>query len=185
LCDGNQSPKFQSANIHILQKYMNILDIIILICLIPAIIQGLRKGFISQAISITSIVIGIWASVYFANSVTGWLSHYISASEQIMKLIAFIVIIVGVFLILGILGRLLESILNFAFLGWVNKLLGVIFSLLKAFLILGLLLTVFHSINTAFGLLKPEVINGSILYMPLKNLADTIFPYIREILTIK
>ena len=164
---------------------MNILDAIILICLIPALIQGVRKGFISQAISIISFVVGIWASARFANIVTEWVAQYITASEQILKIIAFALILVVVFVILGLVGRMLESILNFAFLGWVNKLAGVLFSLLKAVLILGLVIMAFNSLNTTFGLVKPELLTDSVLYDPLKNLADTIFPYIKNMLTVK
>ena len=97
---------------------MNIIDAIILICLIPALIQGLRKGFISQAISIISLIVGIWASAQFAGSVTAWIAQYITASEQVLKIVAFSLILIAVFLALGLIGRLLESILNFAFLGW-------------------------------------------------------------------
>jgi len=164
---------------------MNILDVIILICLIPAIIQGLRKGFISQAISIVSFVLGIWASARFANIATEWISRYITASEQVLKIVAFALILVAVFIVLGLVGRLLESILNFAFLGWINKLAGVIFSLLKTALLLGIVIIAFNSLNTTFGLVKPEVLDDSVLYGPLKNLADAIFPYIKNMLSLK
>lgn len=164
---------------------MNILDVIILICLIPALVQGLRKGFISQAISIVSVVVGIWSSARFANIVTAWVSQYITASEQILKVVAFALILVVVFIALGLLGRLLEKILDFAFLGWVNKLLGVVFSLLKTFLILGLVIVAFNSLNSTFGLVKPEIIADSVLYEPLKSVADTIFPYIKNMLSLK
>lgn len=164
---------------------MNILDAIILICLIPAVIQGIRKGFISQAISIVSVIAGIWASARFANIVATWVSRYISSSEQILKIVAFALILVAVFILLGLLGKVLESILNFALLGWVNKLLGVIFSLMKAFLILGLVILAFNSLNNSFGLVKPEVIADSVLYDPVKNLADTVFPYIKNMLLLK
>ena len=177
-------PKIQPANIIILRRFMNILDAIILIALIPAIIQGLRKGFISQAISIISIVAGIWASARFANIVTEWISQYITASEQILKIIAFALILVIVFIVLGLLGRLLESILKIVMLGWINKLLGLLFSLLKAVLIIGLIILAFSSLNSSIGLVKPEVIEGSALYEPVKDIAEAIFPYIKNMLTL-
>ena len=164
---------------------MNILDAIILICLIPAIFQGLRKGFISQAISIISLVAGIWASARFADIVTLWASKYITASEQVLKLVAFAIILIVVFIILGLIGRVLESILNFVMLGWVNKLAGVVFSLLKALLILGLIIIAFSSLNNTLELVKPEVIADSTLYQPLKDTADAVFPYIKNLLTLK
>ena len=87
---------------------MNILDIIILICLVPSLIQGLRKGFISQAISIISLVAGIWASAKFADLVGGWLAQYITASEQVLKLVSFALVMVVVFILLGLIGKLLD-----------------------------------------------------------------------------
>ena len=164
---------------------MNILDAIILICLIPALIQGLRKGLISQLISIVSLITGIWASARFANITVSWISKYINAPEQILKIVAFALILALVFFVLGMLGRLLESILNFAFLGWVNKLLGVVFSLTKAFLLLGLVIMAFSSLNASFSLVKPEIIDDSVLYTPLNNLANSIFPYIKNMLALK
>lgn len=40
---------------------MNILDIILLLCLIPALFSGLKKGFIAQVIAIIALVLGSFA----------------------------------------------------------------------------------------------------------------------------
>ena len=163
---------------------MNILDIIILICLIPAVIQGLRKGFISQVISIISLIAGIWASVRFADLASQWLAQYITASEQILKITSFILIMVLVFIVLGLVGRLLEATINLVMLGWVNRLLGMCFSLMKTLLILGLLVLAFNSLNETFGFMKPEQLAESTLYPIIKNLADSVFPYLKSFLTL-
>ena len=92
-------------------------------------------------------------------------------------------ILVIVFIALGLLGKLLESILRIVTLGWINKLLGLLFALLKALLIIGLLILAFNSLNTTFGIVKPEIINESVLYGPFKEAAETIFPYIKSMLT--
>ena len=164
---------------------MNIIDAIILICLIPAIFQGFRKGFISQAISIVSIIAGIWASARFADIVTEWVAQYITASEQILKIVAFAIILTAVFFLLGLLGRLLESVLNFVLLGWVNKLLGVAFSLIKAFLILGLIALSINSLCTSFEITPSEAFQTSTLYPVISDMADNVFPFIKNMLTIK
>ena len=163
---------------------MNILDIILLICFVPAIIQGLRKGFIAQAISIISIIVGIWASARFANIVTAWIGQYITASEQVLKLVAFALILIAVFLVLAALGKMLEGVFRLVMLGWLNKLLGVLFALLKTALIVGLLIIAFTSVNDTFKFVQESVLNESVLYPPLKKLAFEVFPYLKEILTI-
>lgn len=164
---------------------MNILDIILLICFIPAIVQGIRKGFIAQAISIISIIAGIWASARFANIVTGWISQYITASEQILKVVAFALILVAVFLALAALGKLLEGMFKLVMLGWLNKLLGVMFALLKAALIVGLIIIAFTSLNETFHFVKEATLNESVLYPPLKKIAFDVFPYLKDMLSFK
>lgn len=161
---------------------MNILDIILLICFIPALIQGIRKGFIAQAISIISIIVGIWASARFADVVAAWVAQYITASEQVMKIVAFALILIVVFFLLGLIGKALEGVFNFVLLGWLNKLLGVFFALLKTALIVGLVIMAFSSLNDSLHLVKEEVLNESVLYPPLKKVAFDVFPYIKDML---
>lgn len=163
---------------------MNILDIILLICFVPALIQGIRKGFIAQAISIISIVAGIWASARFADVVSAWVAQYITASEQVMKVVAFALILIIVFIILGLVGRLLEGLFNLVLLGWVNRLLGVVFALLKTALIIGLLIIVFTSINDNFHFVQESVLNESVLYPHLKKIAFEVFPYVKDMLAL-
>ena len=161
---------------------MSIIDIILLICFVPAIINGARKGFISQVISIVSIIAGVWVSFEFASIVATWISQYIQASESILGLVAFALIMVGVFVLLGVIGRFLESIVKFVMLGWLNKLLGIVFSLIKSGLIIGLVIMLFSSINNNFHLVDEQVLAQSTLYTPLKDMAYTVFPYLKSLI---
>jgi membrane protein required for colicin V production len=163
---------------------MSILDIILLICFIPALIQGLRKGFIAQAISIASIIIGIWASSRFAEVVSEWLGKYITVSDQVMKVVAFALIFIAVFLVLAAVGKLLEGMFRMVTLGWLNRLAGLVFALLKTSLILGILIMVFTSLNDTFDLVSEATLNESVLYPPFKEAAFKIFPYIKDMLTL-
>ena len=162
---------------------MNILDIILLLCFVPAIFQGIRKGFIAQAVSIISIILGIWASAHFADVVSGWIAQYITASEQVLRLVAFALILVLVFLVLAALGKMLEGVIKLVMLGWLNKLLGVVFALLKTGLIVGLVIMAFSSLNENFKFVQESVLNESILYPPLKKLGFEVFPYLKDMLT--
>lgn len=161
---------------------MSIVDIILLICFVPAIVDGVKKGFISQVISIISIIAGVWVSYEFASIFGTWIGQYIQASENILTLVAFALIMVGVFILLGLLGRFLESIVKFVMLGWLNKLLGIAFSLLKVGLIVGLLIMLFSSLNNNIQLISEETLAQSALYVFLKDMAYTVFPYLKSII---
>lgn len=176
-------PKIQSANIDILRGFMNILDIIILICIIPAIIQGIRKGFLSQAISIASLFLGTWLACEFAITTGCWMSRFITAPEQTLNIIAFIVILIIACIALQLFCKILEKLLEFITLGWVNKLLGMVFALIKCVLILGVAALVFDYINDTFNLVSQEYIASSSLYGTIKEIADVVFPFIKNLLT--
>ena len=161
---------------------MNIVDIILLICFVPALVQGLRKGFISQVIAIISIITGVWVSARFTASASTWLAQYIEGSEQVLKVISFALIFIAVIAVMAILGRLLEGTVKLIMLGWLNRLLGMVLSLVKAGLIVGLVIMAFCSLNNTFSLVSEEVLNESVLFPPLKNMAYTVFPYLKELL---
>ena len=161
---------------------MNILDIILLICFVPAVVQGFRKGFISQVIAIISIIAGVWLSVQFASPVTAWLAQYIQGSEQVLKVVSFALIFIAVAAGLAILGKLIEGTVKLIMLGWLNRLLGVIFSLIKAGLIVGLAIMAFCSLNNTFNFVSEETLSQSVLFPPLKNMAYTVFPYLKDLL---
>ena len=161
---------------------MSILDIILLICLVPAIVQGFRKGFISQVMSIVSVIAGVWLSVKAATPVSAWIGQYIHGSEQVLKIISFALIYIGVAFAMGALCRILEGIIKIIMLGWLNRLLGMLFSLLNACLIIGLVIMAFCSLNNTFNIVSEEILNQSVLFQPLKQVAYTVFPYLKEFL---
>ena len=164
--------------------FMNILDIIILICLVPAIIQGIRKGFVSQVISTASIFIGIWLASKYSIAVAGWLGGFITnASEQALKITGFALILVAACLILLLVGKVLEGLVKLITLGWLNRLLGVAFAIVKCVLILGATSFLFEQLNTSFNLVSTEYIADSSLYGTVKDVANTVFPYAKSLLT--
>ncbi len=161
---------------------MSVIDIILLVCLIPAVVSGLRKGFIAQAISIISLILGVWASYKFSSALSNWIGQWIEGSTQILNIIAFALIFIGVIFGLHFVGRILEASIKLVMLGWLNKLLGVIFALLKCFLILGLVIMAFDALNNTIGLVSQDTLNSSVLYTNLESLANKVFPYIKNLL---
>ena len=163
---------------------MNILDIILLLCFIPAVISGLRKGFIAQVIAIISLVLGVWLSVKFAVLAGRWLGQWIETSPQLLNGIAFALIFIIVVFALFALGKILEKTIKIIMLGWLNRLLGVLFSMLKCILILGFICIVFESINTRYGIVPASYLDSSLLYGPFRDIAISVFPYFKELIGI-
>lgn len=159
---------------------MSIIDIILLLCFIPALIGGIRKGLVNQVISIISIILGIWMSFEFSLVVGEWLGSFLEVSKDILNIVAFVLILVVVSIALGLVGKLLEGIINLVHIGWVNRLAGALFSLIKSALIIGLVIIVFDSLNSTFEIIKSETLSESILYEPIRDFSKfTVFPYLK------
>ena len=162
---------------------MNVLDIILLVILIPAVIQGFRKGLIAQLVSLLSVILGVWLSFRCSDLVCGWILPYLGdVSPAVVQVIAFVVIMLAVAAGLYLVGKLIQAGLKLVLLGWVDKLFGMVFSLLKAGLLIGLLIILFSTINDKLELVSPEVLDKSILYTPIKNIAYAVFPFFKELL---
>lgn len=158
---------------------MTTLDIILLVCFIPGIIRGISKGFLEQALALAGIVLSVWAAFHFSNIVSGWLRPFLSVSETVLGVISFAAILIAVSIAVLLVARLLTKILDMAMLGWVNKLLGLVFALAVNALAIGLLIILFDTLNLKFGFVKPETLDGSIVYCTLRDLCYLIFPYLK------
>lgn len=159
---------------------MNTVDIIILACFLPALIHGLRKGFIAQGIALISIFVGAWLAFHFAGMVSEWLAqHLTGVSQSVLYIISFVLVAAVVIFLLAIVGRALRGIIKFAMLGWVDRLLGAILGMLAAAMIISIALILFNWLNDVTAIVKPEILEGSKIFTPLKDLGYDIFPYLK------
>lgn len=161
---------------------MNTLDIILAICLLPAVIQGVSKGFISQAVALISLIVGVWASFQFAEVVCSFIMPYLSIPEPVTHVIAFILIFCVVALALHLLEKIILKVVKIVMLGWLDKLLGIAFAVFKAVLIIGVLVMLFNTINIEGRFVSQETLDSSVLYGPIKDFAYTVFPYFKQLL---
>ena len=88
--------------------------------------------------------------------------------------ITFIIIVVAV----GMAGKMLTKIADYAALGLVNKIAGGVFGLLKIGLILSVIFIFFDRMNKTITFVDEETIEESVLYESVKSIAPTIFPSI-------
>lgn len=163
-------------------KVMAILDIVILCLFVPAIVQGISKGFVSQLISIVSILAGLWAGFKFSEVLAAWLGQYITMDAGVLRVICFIVVALIAIVVLNLLGDLLTKLLQSVSLGWLNRITGLIFAILKAALIIGLLILLFDSINAKFHFIKEEVFDNAVVYGAVKDFAQKILPDIKSLI---
>lgn len=162
---------------------MAIVDIVLLLCFVPAIVSGITKGFVRQLVEIAAILLGAWVAFHYSSLASIWLAQYIEAEKIVLHVICFVVILLLVAGLLTLLGRLLTKVLNIVSLGWVNGLLGMVFGIIKVAIILGLLVLAFEALNSSFHILDADQLENAVVYGKLRDLGGDIFPKLKELIT--
>ena len=158
----------------------NVVDIVLLLCFIPAVLGGIRKGFVRQAAALIALILGIWGGLHFSSFISGTLRGWLDTSNTIIDIISFTIIFILVVFAVTIAGRLVEGVVKIVLLGWLNRLLGVIFAVLKYALIFSVIICLLSALDSLYDFLPDETMGESKLYMAVKSFAPKVFPYIKQ-----
>ncbi len=160
---------------------MNTLDIIILIPLLLGFVFGLSKGFIREILSLAVIFVGIYGSKWISPIASSMLTGVFSVSEQVAKPLSFVVVFIALALLLMMLAKSLDKLVDSISLGGLNKIFGGLLGTLKYALIISLLINVFHVLDSKIGILNSETRTDSILYKPMIQLAPVLWEEVKEV----
>ena len=161
---------------------MNLIDIVILVVMIPMVIGGISKGFISQAVSFIALFLGTYTAYYLTVKTGADLASAFGISVSAGNIIVFAVALLAIWALLAVIGQALKKVLQFALLEWVDKILGGVFALGTALLVCGLVAIMFDALNTTTFLVDRQYLEDSWFYYRLQNLATTAFPYLHKII---
>jgi membrane protein required for colicin V production len=103
-----------------------LIDILVLIFLVLAVIKGLRRGLIVAVFSIFAFIAGIAAAMKLSVVVADYLKDSVNISAKWLPFISFAVVFIGVVLVVRFVASLLESTVEMAMMGWVNRIAGVL-----------------------------------------------------------
>jgi len=113
---------------------MPIIDIIIAVALLASIVVGFMRGFVKEAFSIATLVIAIWASLYFGPAL-GDVSQSWLSSEELQTWFGRILVFAIVLSVGGLLGWGLSKLIRLSMLGGVDRLIGCLFGTVRGVLL--------------------------------------------------
>ena len=117
---------------------MNWLDIVIIVVIAVFTFLGLRTGLIKAVLSLVGLIVGIVLAGRYYVPLSEQLSFISQAN--VAKVVAFIIILVGVMIIARVLASVLGKLISIVMLGWVNRVGGAVFGLVLGALFCGALL---------------------------------------------
>ena len=137
-----------------------ILDIIVAVILILAVIKGYRQGLIVALFSVIAFIIGLAAALKLSVVVAGYIGQAVKISDQWLPIISFALVFLIVVLLVRLGARFIQRTVEFAMLGWLNRIGGIL--LFAGLYILIFSVLIFYA--DQLGFIKPETKSASVIY---------------------
>jgi membrane protein required for colicin V production len=102
---------------------MNWLDIVIIVVVAALGIAGLRQGMIRTVFGIAGLIGGIFLAGRYYDELAALL---FPSGATWANIVSYAIIAVATLVVAGVIGWLLAKLVNFAALGWLDKLVGCI-----------------------------------------------------------
>lgn len=160
---------------------MNYFDIILIVPLIWGAYKGFTKGLIIELASLVGLILGLYLGVNFSELTAEKIKSYIDVSAQTLPIVAFCLTFIGTIIVVFLLAKLLEKVVNFIALKMINKIAGACFGLIKYALIFSALLFVFDTLDKQFHILPETIKQESKIYPLMQPIVPTIVPQIKEL----
>lgn len=157
-----------------------LIDIILLILLVLALIKGYRKGVVLASFSFVGIFLGLAAAVKFSALVAGWLKEYTHTAFGWLPFLAFIIILIGVWILVRIGSKLIETSLELVLLGWLNRVAGILLYALIYATVYSIILFYADKLH----LLKPYMMSDSMSYQYIRPLGPKFMELFGQMLPI-
>ena len=154
------------------------IDIVFLVPLIWGAYTGFKKGLVAQVLGLVAIGLGIWLGTQHPHLVYFLLEGRIS--DKYIFIASFIIIFLAVVIAGLIISKLLEKMINFIQLKFINKIGGVVLGITKVFSFLIVIVFIIESWDTGNLIIKKSVKDSSIIYPILNESSHFILPKIEN-----
>jgi membrane protein required for colicin V production len=103
-----------------------IIDVIVVILLVLALIQGYRRGLIVAVFSLVSFIVGLAAAIKLSAAVANHLGHAVKVSDKWLPVVSFAIVFIVVVFLVRLGARAIQKLTEAMMLGWANRLGGII-----------------------------------------------------------
>jgi membrane protein required for colicin V production len=155
---------------------MNYIDMFVLVLLIYAIFKGITRGLVLQLASLVALIAGIFGALKLSGFTARYLAQYWNFNYEYLYIVSLVITFSIVFILISLMGRLLDKLVETAHLSFVNKILGAFFNVCKVMLIVGIFLLLIDRVDNQAPILPKNAREGSFFYKPITSFTRIFFP---------
>jgi membrane protein required for colicin V production len=151
------------------------LDILLAIPLLWAAYRGFKKGLVIELAGLAALILGIYSALHFSGFLSDWIKEQWNYAGEYLPLIAFAGTFIIVILLVHLLGKAIEKVLDLVALGAMNKIAGALFNIAKVAIILSVMIW-FSGTWVKMEETDTTTSQESVLYPYIQGIAPVIIP---------
>ena len=163
-----------------------LIDIIFLFLMVLAFFKGVKNGLVLAVFSLLGLIVGLAAAIKLSVLVADYLKDTVNVSAKWLPFLSFILVFIGVVILVRMGATAIEKTMEFAMMGWLNKLGGIILYALLYIILFSVLLFYVDKLN----LINPKTITASRMYPYLQpwgpkvmDMMGAIIPWFKDMFT--
>lgn len=154
-----------------------LIDSVTILLLLFATIKGWRSGLVIALFSVFSFVIGLAAALKLSVTVASKIG---SEDNRWLPFLSFLLIFILTAIVVKIVARIIQSGIEWAMMGWLNKLGGVLFYVLLYIFII----SIFLFYGTAMGIIKQDDAHAAFTTTFIQPLGPAVIEMVGEIIPV-
>lgn len=159
---------------------MNWFDIIIIILLLIALINGYRKGLIQQLVSLAIILLSAIFGGKLAAYILPELNRFLDLSPNLARVLSFVLAFAAIAIIISLIGKFIQKFLAVIFLSFVNRLLGSIIAVGTLMFILSIVLNLVLMLDKNESLISKEIKEESFFFERVESVVPAVVPHLNR-----
>lgn len=140
------------------------IDIFFAGLMVLAVVKGFQRGLIVAVFSMLAFIVGLAAAMKLSAVMAGYLENSLNISTKWLPVLSFALVFIVVVILIRLGSNILEKSVQWAMMGWINKLGGILIYAVAYTIILSVILFYANEIH----FIKQATIENSVTYKYIK-----------------
>lgn len=159
---------------------LNWFDIVVLIFLLIAFINGYRKGLVMMLAGLVTVVLAAVFGGKLAKIILPQLLKLFDMSPNVANVLSYVAAFLAIAIIISLIGRLIQKTFEAVNLSFINRISGSVVALGTVMVLLSVLLNLVLMLDADEKLIKPDVKQKSFFYERVQAVVPAIVPYLNR-----
>ncbi|HMM18879.1 MAG: CvpA family protein [Petrimonas sp.] len=159
---------------------LNGFDLIILIFLLVAFVNGYRKGLVMMLVGLATVILAAVFAGKLAITVLPYLQKTFDFSPQVTHVLSYVAAFLAIAAVVSLIGFLVQKVFESVNLNFINRALGGVVSIGTTVVVLSILLNLILMLDGEEKIVKPDIKQKSFFYEKVRVAVPAIVPYLNK-----